>query len=576
MIGLVSFSQVNCAETNGGPSCGIETMRRSPSPTAINHDSASVVLAGSEPATNDPTDFDVQTLITNDDVSVSSVSSSNGETEIDFYGMGMTTGLEESPRIIYEAILNHMSNHLPMLTDIFIEDDEGLEAGEHDEEEEEEENSGTENNSDYIRSSSYDGSNIKTRGGSKESVRTPAVVHGEHDDDANIITEVLVGAEIDNCTGSLLCSSFSANSMADLLQQESEQASPTINNFRLRSTSPYTRSSRAGSIELDDLAMAARTAASSLVNINGAHQTGAAEQIDSENLIEEELMKQITPEAILILNLIDFYASEDLRGLCDNVGTFILGHLAQQATKMPTRPSPTLAGKLLEQLCRVFSLVTSHVSPDDHLEYGQIILMSLEVTISDDLVEYDSFGVVRDALILLMMDFPDIFSDEFLRKQAVYEILQKIVIRSSALKRFDTIDHIRLLSNLSNIFDLQHYFNVRIDIHERKSSDDEYLTLKEVNLPSVSEDEDGSAHSIDKKAKKPMKKSLRKKTKKDHTASGTANTKLVKRNNDRSKLIKERLLGVLRVIYRFAWLNRVVIFQAAFVAFILQIFIFRK
>lgn len=603
MIGLVGFCKVNCAETAGEIDTAMIGMRRSPSPLhettdwPLEEPSAAAAVEG-------PAVSAVPTLIANDDSSVSSISS---EPEVEFYGSGMAS---DSSRRIYEAIMHRMAHlHNLTLTDIFTEDGQGGEAEdiaadlsryESDDfdydEEGEEANSGTENNSDAIPSSSYDdGSNIKTRGGSKESIRTPnpekqgsAVVFKVADDDNTSVSEEFViysvEADKDDFIGSpLFPSSLSATSMVDLLQssEDCEQVSisspsPSQNNSRMRSASPYTRPSRASSIELD-LATAACTAASSLANINSAHQGGTTKLIGSENLIREELMKLITQDSIYPLNLIDNYSSDQLYTVCNNVGTYILNHLSQQAAKMSTTPSTELAYNLLEQLGRVFTLVITKLSPDDRLQYDEIILKSLEVTISDDNAEYDSFRIVRDALILSMMDFPNVFSDDFLRGQLVYDTLQKIVRRSSSLKQFDTIDYIRLLSNLSNIYDLQQYFSVKFDLPERKMSEEMYLPLKQANLPSsfaVGEDEDGLFVVDTTRVKRSSKKALRKKSKKDlTTATAASNNKLVKRNNTD---FARKIMDILRFIQQFGWLNRVVLMRALVIAFLLQVILFRK
>ena len=117
------------------------------------------------------------------------------------------------------------------------------------------------------------------------------------------------------------------------------------------------------------------------------------------------------------LGEIDDYASDELRACCDNVGTYILNHLSQQVAKMPTTPSSELAFDLLEQLGRVFTILMGSLTLGvDRLEYDKLIFKSLQVTIGKNLAEFSTFIIVRDALILLMMDHPDIFTEEFLKK----------------------------------------------------------------------------------------------------------------------------------------------------------------
>ena len=573
MIGLIGLSTVNCAEANCDDSV-IETMRRSPSPSneesALNPENQVVALVN-ETEIAPFNDFDVATLFegpryAQQKNSISSVSSSSGCSFPDFieeyYGDVGILDVDDSTTRMYRVFMDHMSN-LHNLKGIFV-DDGGMitPQGEEDEEEEYEIFSGTDFHSDAIPSSSYE-SNVKTLGGSKESLITSIPAP-----QAELpINEAILESVNENFT---LYPSVSASSIVDMLSEVDQPFSPhSLSHLRMRSGSPITRPSRASSIELD-LATAAITAASSIANIKSNNPVNM-----KENQIREELMNRITQDSIYPINRIDNYASDKLYTDCKNVGTYILNHLSQQAAKMPVTPSTQLAYELLEQLGRVFTNVIQTLSPDNRLEYEDIVLRSLEVTIVDDTAEYNSYRTVRDALILLMMDYPDIFSDEFLRQKAVYDILRAIIIRSNALKQFDTLDYIRLLSNFPNNFDLQQYFAVKLNIPERKFSEDFFLPLKEANLHKKfsieSEYESQSTTTFDKNNKKSSKKSLiRKKSKKE------TGLKPIKHKSRYSNSSIYKFFNGLYVLLQFGWLNRVILFRAIFVAFLLQIFLLRK
>lgn len=589
MIGLVcnkGFPGVNCAEPPVEES-NMEGLinRRSPSPRPIN-DEFSRLEAGSEQ------NFDVPTLIQtvngNDNRSYSSRSSSDCSLHSDieeFYGgaVGMDR-FQGSPSRLYNAFMSHMSS-LPNLSIMFTDEVEEIPSiqvdyhGEDDSlkyESGEEESRTTEVNSDLIPSSSCD-SNAKIIGGSKGSANNPKMIAitTEQDDskqeplqhvsidEADLLEDNLDKFEVENLQNALMRSSISVSEMSD-----GEQAATAHNMSRVRSMSPYTRPSRASSIELD-LATAAFTAASSITNINSSDPGSTTKLTETENQIKEELLEKITSDLISPLGEIDDYASDELRAHCDNVGIYILSHLSQQSAKMPTTPSTDLAYNLLEQLGRVFTILIGALTPKHcPLEYDQIIFKSLQVSIGKDLAEFSTFIIVRDALILLMMDYPDIFTEDFLSKKEVYLTLRAAVLRSYALKQYDTIDNIRLLLNFSNTFDMKKYLGLDINIPERKLSDEAYLPLMEVNLQKS-----GRSVGEDTGTGKLLKKPLRKKTKKNlNLASKPANLKRL----DYSNNISFKIVNGIRIFLQFCWLNRVVIFQAILMAVFFQMFVFGK
>lgn len=343
------------------------------------------------------------------------------------------------------------------------------------------------------------------------------------------------------------------------LHRSDSQSPPS----RVRSISSANRVSRDTSTDLN-LATASFTVASNRKNVN-CNEGVETTLSEAEIQIREELMALITVDSIAPLNLIDNYASDALCAECNNVGTYILGHLAQQAAKMPTTPSTSLAFNLLQQIGRVFTLVTQTLSPDDRLDYRDIIVKCLEMTILDDPIEYNSFTIVRDALILLMMNFQDIFNDNFLRQDSIYKILKEIIVKSNDLDQFDTIDYIRLLLHLRNNFDLGRLFRIKLNRPERTLSEEAFLTLKESNLkPSASTSSKSERTTV----KSSPKKSLKRNSKKNYSNVALKRTSV-------PQTIAYKIFIALRLLLRFCWLNKVVLFYSLIIAFILQHCVFQ-
>lgn len=351
---------------------------------------------------------------------------------------------ESTPNHLYRKIIEEIPRRLSgishMLTDLTnIEgglyrdsDDNFIESSAEDE------TLGTPDSFDDEVLSSCHESLVKTRGGSKSSnCNALRRISGHRIKPVKKISSII--ADINNSADSY----------------ESD------NDYFSRSESPY-RSSRVNSIE---------------------NEMAVAPEGSIENLIFKEIYPKVSEGPHCnILDKIDQLASEELQKLSKQIGTFIFEHLWYQITQItPDKPIfVTEAYEFFDLLSEIYAQVISlHELTGIRFEFYQLIEECLKATLVRD---FNKFKPVRDAILLLILKYPNYFDDEFLDTLNMHETLKKIVHLSDENEHFDTLEYIRVILSLSNVFDLQQYFEVVLRKPQRKPSDDLFLPLMEDNL----------------------------------------------------------------------------------------------
>ena len=110
-------------------------------------------------------------------------------------------------------------------------------------------------------------------------------------DEEDLLEENIDKFEAENLQNVLMRPSISASSMMEMSDGEQVASSVAAHNLsKVRSMSPFTRPSRASSIELD-LATAAFTAASSITNINSSDPDNTTKLAETENQIKKNSLK---------------------------------------------------------------------------------------------------------------------------------------------------------------------------------------------------------------------------------------------------------------------------------------------
>lgn len=325
-------------------------------------------------------------------------------------------------------------------------------------------NGNSDNIDDENVSSSHD-SLAKTRGGSKSSnCATLKRVSGRRikpskKSSSSIIPEV----------------AYSADSCDELVVSGDIETVAVVS----RSESPF-RSSRVNSIE-NEMAVA------------------------PEGSIENQIFKEVYPKVsngphCKILDKIDQLASEELQKFSKQIGTFIFEHLWHQITQInPDKPFTVIeAYEFFDLLNEIYAQVISihHQTSGIRFELCQLIEECLKATLIGD---FNKFKPVRDAILLLILNHPNYFDDEFLETIEMYETLRTIVHLSDENEYFDTLEYIRVIFCFPNLLDLQQYFDIFLKKPKRKPSDDLFLPLMEVNLihnNKISEKSNGASLKV--------------------------------------------------------------------------------
>lgn len=377
---------------------------------------------------------------------------------------------------------------------------------------------------DDVVSSSHD-SLVKTRGGSKSS-------------NCNTLRKVS-GHRIKPVKKSLaIIDDFnnSADSFDDAMN-EVNKLSDNENQSHLITESPYPRSSRVNSIE-NEMAVA------------------------PEGTIENQIFKEVYPKVsngphCKILDGIDRLASEELQKLSKQIGTFIFEHLWHQITQIaPDKPiTVTEAYKFFDLLSEIYAQVISiHESSGIRFELSQLIEECLKATLVDHFIK---FKPIRDSILLLILNYPNYFDDEFLETIEIYETLRTIVHLSDENEHFDTLEYVRVILSFSNLSELQQYFEILFKKRQRKPSDDLFLPLMEDNLVKSSNSTNESEKSKCYDDKKKMNKfKAKKKT-----------TNIVQR-------VESNYLRLL--INHLIWGNRIVLAFGLILAIIIQCVFLQK
>jgi len=208
-------------------------------------------------------------------------------------------------------------------------------------------------------------------------------------------------------------------------------------------------------------------------------------------------------------------------------------------------------------LSEIYAQVISiHKLSGIRFELCQLIEECLKATLIGNFIK---FKPVRDSILLLILNYPNCFDDEFLETIEIYETLRTIVQLSDENEHFDTLEYVRVILSFSNLFELQQYFEISFKKRQRKPSDDLFLPLMEDNLiKSV-----GSLNECEKIKIDDNKKMNKSKTK----------TKKKKNNNSVQMVNNNNLTSLINHLF---WDNRVVLTFGLILAIIIQCLFLQK